>query len=300
MTLSSAEPQVLRTLLLRMFWDGESSPSVECPIGDFFGVGFAQYVSHTSLLIGETSGGFWSYFPMPFAKSARVEIENQGKIPCIKLFYRLEYRKLDKLEGDLGYFHAQWRRENPTTDGQPYTILEAVGRGQFVGCVLNMQGLRPKKLGFLEGNEMVWLDGESEPSWIGTGTEDYFLGGWYFDRGPFSAPYHALTIKDVERARISAYRLHVPDAMPFRRSIKVAIEHGRKNAFPADYSSVAYWYQTEPHSAAYSVPGAEKRLVDDYQEPVPIPGRIDEKGRRIKVPPAQSPQAQQGAPALPQ
>lgn len=281
MTLSSSEAQVLRTLVLRIYWDGETSPSVECPIGDFFGVGFGQYVPHSSLLIGMTSGGFWCNLPMPFAKSAKVEVANEGQKNLLKLFYHVEYRKLDKAESGVGYLHTQFRRENPCADGAPYTILEAEGRGQYIGCVLNMQGLK-NGLGFMEGNEMFWVDGEKEPSWVGTGTEDLFLGGWYFDRGPFSAPYTALTIMDRPNKRVSAYRFNAVDPVSFEKSIRMTIEHGRKNAWPADYSSVAYWYQTEPHSTKYAMPGVDKRLVTDFVETVPIPGRITDTGRRIK------------------
>src|SRR6185295_8010651 len=116
---------------------------------------------------------------------------------------------------------AQWRRENPTTRGKNYTILEAIGRGHFVGAALFMQAIRGRGLGFLEGDEMIYIDGESQPSIIGTGTEDYFSSGWYFDRGPYGAPYHGCPIKDEKLGRISAYRWHVEDAMPFAKSIKV-------------------------------------------------------------------------------
>ncbi|MCL6444512.1 MAG: DUF2961 domain-containing protein, partial [Alicyclobacillus sp.] len=118
----------------------------------------------------------------------------------------------------------------------------------------NMQGYPGTGLGFLEGDEFVWVDGKKQPSWNGTGTEDYFISGWYFNRGTFSAPYHALTIKDEARRRISVYRFQIPDAIPFRKSIRVAIEHGHANESRCDYSSVAYWYQTEPHAPRQPLP----------------------------------------------
>lgn len=260
-TIASPEPQFLRKLVFRMYWDGEKTPSVECPVGDFFGVGFGEYVPHSSLLMGMTSGGYYCYFPMPFAKGARIEVANEGTKRCDAFYYHIDYQSVDKLPSDVGYFHAQFRRENPTTPNKDYTILEATGRGHFIGTVLSMQGIGAPGLGFLEGNESVRVDGESKPSWVGTGTEDYFISGWYFNRGTFSAPYHALTIKDDPGGKISAYRLHVLDAIPFEKSIKVSIEHGHANTANSDYSSVAYWYQTEPHADNYKMPSVEKRLV---------------------------------------
>ncbi len=279
-TIASPEPQFLRKLVFRMYWDGEKTPSVECPVGDFFGTGFGEYVPHISALMGMTSGGYYSYFPMPFEKGARIEVTNEGARRCDAFYYHLDYQKLDKLPADTARFHAQWRRENPTTAGKNYTILEAKGRGHFVGCVLNMQDRPGSGLGFLEGDEMVWVDGEEKPSWNGTGTEDYFISGWYFNQGTFSAPYHGLTIKDEGRSRISAYRLHVVDAIPFEKAIRVQIEHGHANTVNADYSSVAYWYQMEPHAEGYVMPSAINRLAGvadagGKSRPAKIPGAVE-------------------------
>jgi len=263
LTLGSADPYILRRALLKIYWDEEENPSVEVPLGDFFGTGFANYVHFTSLLLGMTSGGFYSYFPMPFASSARVEVENQSPLKIESFYYALEYQTFKKLEENIGYFHAQWRREE-TKAGENYTILEAKGRGHYLGCNLSMQGRIPFYLWFLEGDEMIYVDEEDFPSIHGTGTEDYFNSGWYFRGGEFSAPFHGLTVKSLRKARISAYRFHLTDPFPFFSSIKVTLEHGGRNDAPgSDYSSVAYWYQSEPHYEFYKLPGPNERLPKD-------------------------------------
>jgi hypothetical protein len=124
--------------------------------------------------------------------------------------------------------------------------LEAEGTGHLVGVSMSMQSYR-SNLWFLEGDEMVYVDGEAFPSMYGTGTEDYFTSGWYFNRGEFYSPYHGLIIKDDSLSRIAAYRFQVGDAIPFKKSLKFTIEHGHDNSEMADYSSTAYWYQKEPH-----------------------------------------------------
>jgi hypothetical protein len=247
-TISAAGEYPLRNIILKMYWDDEPEPSVLTPIGDFFGVGFGEYQQFTSLLIGMTSGGYYSYIPMPFRKSARIQVTNLTGKPVGAFYYHIDYYQLrHQLDSDVAYLHAQWRRENPTTLKKDYTILEAKGKGHYVGTVLSMQDLKPNNLWFLEGDEHVFVDNETKPSWTGTGTEDYFISGWYFSKGPFSGLFHGLTIKDNAQSRICAYRFHVLDAIPFTKSIKVGIEHGAVNDEPADYSSLAYWYQQEPH-----------------------------------------------------
>jgi hypothetical protein len=265
-TIASPDLYILRNCVLRMYWDGEDAPSVESPVGDFFGVGFANYKHYTSIPLGMSSGGLYSYFPMPFSKGARIEIENQSSKKINALYYNIGYNKNAAPENDAetGRFHARWRHEK-TLPGSNYTILEAEGSGHYVGCNLSMQGRKPFSFWFLEGDEMIYVDGEQHPPAIhGTGTEDYFNSGWYFINGAFAGPYHGLTIKDPVRSRISAYRFHVNDPIPFKKRIRATIEHGGINDAPgSDYSSVAYWYQTEPHKPMGSFPPAEDRIPDD-------------------------------------
>ena len=245
-TIASRDRHFLRRIVLRMYWDGEDQPSVEVPVGDFFGTGF-QYKQYITPFVGMSSGGYYSYFQMPFQTSARVEVENQTGQEINSFYYQIDYQKLsDPLESDIGYFHANWRRDVRTTAKENYLVLDAAGEGHFVGLNMSMQSYHGG-LQFLEGDEMVYVDGENYPSIYGTGTEDYFTSGWYFNRGEFAAPYHGLILKDDSLGRIAAYRFHILDVIQFKQSLRFTIEHGHGNEEVADYSSTAYWYQKEPH-----------------------------------------------------
>lgn len=263
-----SEMTIHRQAILRMYWDDSPTPSVEAPIGDFFGVGFGEQKDYISLPLNETSGGYNCYWPMPFHKSARWTITNLSKKTIDAFYYNIDYTAYRKLPGKLLNFHATWRRENPTTKKKNYTILDATGEGHFCGTALFMQNRRGRGFGFLEGDENIFLDSEEKPSIIGTGTEDYFSSGWYFDRGLYSAPYHGVTILDPTVARVSAYRWHIEDAMHFSRSIRVTIEHGNENDTECDYSSVAYYYMKGAHPANSTIPADPVDLLP-YIPPPP-------------------------------
>ena len=258
--LMSADPLVLRYLLLRFSWDGEDDPSVYVPIGDFFGAGFAEYAHHYNVMHGMTSGGFYSYWPMPFKKKAILEVENHSEHSVTHLYYNIQYHKTEPNGEDL-YFHCKYNRENPTEIDRNYTILRAKGRGHYTGCMLNMQSYDKGSLLMLQGDEYIKVDAEEHPSVIGTGTEDYFQGGWFWNKGPFHAPYHGLTVMDEVNSKYSAYRLHIPDPIPFNESISVEIEHGHANMLQQDYNSVAYWYQTEPHDHEFGKIPSNRRYL---------------------------------------
>lgn len=239
----------LRSLILRMYWDDEDTPSVEAPFGDFFGNGFSRRTPWISSYLGVTCGGFYSYLSMPFRKKCRIELENTHDKPFI-IFFHILGQRYKRLPKDALYFHAQWRRENPTIRGKNYTILDAEGDGYFAGVVLFMQAYdKGDKWNFLEGDEHMYVDGEETASVRGTGGEDYFQGGWYFIDGVFNAPDHGLILKDGDRIQAACYRWHIKDRVNFTRSVRVEIEHGNRpnNEAKADFSSVAFWYQTEPH-----------------------------------------------------
>lgn len=267
-SLGSSPGQVVaahRQAILRMYWDGESEPSVEVPVGDFFGVGFGEQRDYISLPLAETTGGYNCYWPMPFHRAARWTLTNLGTATML-VWWNVDYTALPKLPREVPHFHAQWRRENPTTQGRSYTVLEAAGTGHYVGTALFMQNLGPGvppfgKLVFLEGDEQMFVDGEVSPSIAGTGTEDYFDGGFYFDHGPLAAPYAGAVIRDEATARVSAYRWHVEDAIPFAKSLRVTIEHGPANNVETDYSSVAYFYQREPHAPFPALPTEPAKLL---------------------------------------
>jgi hypothetical protein len=239
---------IQRQLIVRCYWDGETEPSVEVPVSDFFGVGFGEWHDYVSLPLNMTSGGYNSYWPMPFQRRARITVENRSAVVVDRLYYNLAVETFDRLPDSTLYFHAQFRRTR-TVRGEPVTLLSATGRGHYVGTLLSMAPPRGRSLWYLEGNERVFVDGERAPSVLGTGTEDYFSSGWYFDTGPYSAPYHGATIKDTLTGRISTYRWHIEDPIPFTRRLEFTIEHGGTNDAPGvDYSSVAFWYQTHPHA----------------------------------------------------
>ena len=269
---------ILRNTVWRMFWDGESQPSVECPVGDLFGAAFGRPVRLISDKLVINGGGYLCRFEMPFTSRARIEVENQGSKALKMFFYQIGYYENSERSQPLQTFHAQWKRECPTTLGQPYKILDAKGRGRFVGLKLDMQNLEwwlkpPIKdialpqgfgLGMLEGWETMFVDGEEKPSIKGTGTEDYFSGGWYFKGGPFCTPVHGATVRSYLTSRCSAYRWHVDDPVIFKRSISVNMDHGLENVLKGDYCSVAYWYQEEPHAPFDELPSAPRR------KPVPV------------------------------
>ena len=280
------EPDFLRRLLLKMYWDGEEEPSVLVPMGDFFGVGHARttnFVAAPLQMSPEGGKSFNCFFHMPFASGARIEVASELEHERVFFYYYVDYEEFDALEEGLGRFHAQWRRENPTDGAEEgdqsneefqfggenatgegnYTILEAEGRGHYVGCVLNVHNLRETQRWnwYGEGDDMIFIDGEEwPPSLHGTGTEDYFNTAWS-PQQKYSAPYHGITLGGGENwsGQISLYRFHVEDPVTFERSIRVTIEHGHANKRSDDYSSVAYWYQSEPHRS-FSIPPVEQRV----------------------------------------
>jgi hypothetical protein len=262
-TVASPDPHYLRRISLRMYWEGEDNPSVDVPLGDFFGNGFAK-THYTALPMGVSSGGFYSYLPMPFRRRARILAMN-GTGQVVDAFYFNANVELGAdLLRPLATFHAAWNRDARTTSLRPHTILEAEGSGHLVGVSLNAEGYEAG-YGFLEGDEIFTVDGEFRGQ--GTGTEDYFNGGWYFQEGPFTAPYHGVVLMDPERGRIAAYRWHLPDPVRFEDSIRVELEHGHGNESVADYATVAYWYQTEPHRPTSPLPPAEERRILEVKVP---------------------------------
>jgi hypothetical protein len=281
-----AEADYLRRLVLRITWDDQEHPSVLVPLGDFFGVGHGRTVNFTSapLQMSPQDGkGFNSWFHMPFARRARVELVSEMAHVPVYFYYYVDYEVFDEHEDTLAYFHAQWRRQNPT-DGQPqggetnreyliegtnltgdgnYTVLEASGRGHYVGCVLNVRNLREVSdwNWYGEGDDMIFIDGESfPPSLHGTGTEDYFNTAWCPSQ-EYHAPYHGITLPGGPNwsGEISLYRFHVEDPITFTTSLRVSIEHGHANKRSDDLSSVAYWYQTLPHRP-FTLPPVDERL----------------------------------------
>ncbi len=286
------EPNALRKVVLRAFWDGEKTPSVEAPIGDFFGMGHAMsrnFVSAPLQMSPQDGKGFNCWFPMPFAAGARLEVLNECDSTLL-FYYYVDYESYDALDPDLLRFHAQWRRECPT-DGTPdagvdnkewcfggtnatgegnYVLLDARGRGHYVGCNVNIHNLRASARWDWpgEGDDMIFIDGERwPPSLHGTGTEDYVNMSWCPTQ-EYSAPFHGLILggRDNWKGKITYYRYHVQDPVMFRKSIRVSIEHGHANHRSDDWSSTAYWYQDEPHAPFPALVPAARRLPVDENE----------------------------------
>jgi hypothetical protein len=305
-TVASQDQYSLRKVLIRIFWDEETTPSVESPMGDFFGVGHGAASHYVSLPLNmittqgvvESKTAMNSFFEMPFRKNARVEIVNECEHEII-LYYYVDYVE-KHVDEDAFYFHASWRREMPTKglidlvdlktrhdqqdnawwaedqvnkvknlDGaHNYVLLDAEGEGHYVGCVLSIDHINPIP-GFSwpgEGDDMFFIDGQDWPPTLhGTGTEDYFCTAWGYPSGKYDGPYHGVSLaaplvgyggawRDKNTipfndysGKWSKYRFHIVDPIIFRKSLLFSIEHGHANCQSNDYSSVAYWYQREPH-----------------------------------------------------
>ncbi len=263
-----------RFSILRFYWDGEKSPSIEAPVGDFFASGLGRYGQVSSLAVAVNPGSaFNCYWVMPFRKSARITLENLDEKEMV-LYYQVTYA-LGEVPPDAGYFHAQFRRSNPHASKQDYAILEGVrGQGHYVGTHL-VWGVHNNGW-WGEGEIKFFLDGDTEfPTICGTGTEDYFGGSYNFENQKtkqyqeFTTPYSGLSLVlrpdglYQSQQRFSLYRWHIADPIRFDRDLKVTIQTlgwrsgGRYLPLQDDIASVAYWYQQEPHAAFPALPGKD-------------------------------------------
>ncbi len=292
-TIASDDPAHLKALVLRMYWDGEASPSVETPVGDFFGLGLGDYHLYQSLPLSVGSDkALNSFFPMPFQKHARITVTNEGTQKTDAFYFNIDYRKYNKsLPSELLYFHAQYRQAAPAkgwtnqwhSNGDAivndkknlngegnYVWMEATGRGHFAGVTMSV--LQNQDGWWGEGDDMFFVDGEIMPSINGTGSEDYFLGAWDFGGHPFSYGLYGAPVvgQEVAGGRWLLYRFHLDSPITFTKSLRATIEHGHANVRSDNYFSVAYWYQTEPHAAFPPLPPLEERIPRIY--PVGGPG----------------------------
>jgi hypothetical protein len=284
-TMATPEAYHLKKVVLRMYWDGETAPSVEAPIGDFFGLGLGTYtVFHSAPLTVAPDKALNCYFPMPFARRGRVTVTNEGSREITDFYWNIDWVKLPGLPAGTAYFHAQYRQAAPhegwykgnfygndfsearrdprwrnTSGAGNYVFLVAKGDGQFVGVTLSV--FQNQWGGWNEGDEMIWLDGEAEPRIHGTGGEDYFNGAWGFS-SLYAFPLVGLTEFHgwEPGARFSHYRFHLEAPVRFHRSIKATIEDGHANLRSDNLYSVAYWYQMEPHAPLPPLPPAELRI----------------------------------------
>lgn len=275
----------LKKVVVRMYWDHETHPSVEVPIGDFFGLGLGTYtVFQSALITVNPDQALNSYFPMPFSKHGRITVTNEGNKDISDYYWNIDWVRVASLPAGMGYFHAQYRQcapcrgwyhgnfygnnfeearkdprwANKSGEGN-YVFVDAEGEGHFVGVTLSI--FQNQWGGWNEGDEMIWVDGEQEPRIHGTGGEDYFNGAWGFTK-LYPTPLVGLTEFHgwEPGARFSLYRWHLEAPIRFRKSIKVTIEDGHANLRSDNFYSVAYWYQTEPHKKLDPLPPVESRI----------------------------------------
>lgn len=281
---TDAGPYVLRDLVLRMYWDDETVPSVESPLGDFFCNGFARGYAVNSLpIVVNPTRGFNCYFPMPFRKKAKITIENQHDADVPGFFYQVDYCLCDELPKEAAYFHSQWKRQRITNRAEDYVIVDNVkGKGHYIGTFMALTTLERYWWG--EGEIKFYIDGDDKyPTICGTGTEDYFGGAWSFasqNNGrttentyctPFLGyPYYSAHDEMVHNfyhnddcpPMRGFYRWHIMDPVYFEENLKVTIQQigvwdGGLFERQDDVATVAYWYQTEPHNSFESL--MEKR-----------------------------------------
>ena len=272
---SPTGPDVLRNLILECYWDGEDTPSVACPVGDFFCCGHAQSCRVNSIpVMVNPNRGFNCYWAMPFER-ARIVLRNDHNEDVPAFFYQIDYTAYDELPQDMMRFHAQWRRERLTESGRDYVILDGVrGHGAYVGTYLALTALESRWWG--EGEVKMYIDGDDEyPTWCSTGTEDYFGGAWSFAAfdeaghmreqtytGPYMGfPFYSQRLVGRESdywdvatpVMRGLYRWHIPDPIYFEHDLRVELQQigvDESGLFERsdDVASVAYWYQGEPHA----------------------------------------------------
>ncbi len=292
-TIDSPERHHLKTLVLRMYWDGDKLPAVETPIGDFFGLGLGEYFTYQSgpISVGSQKA-LNAYFPMPFRKSARITVTNEGTLPTAALYYNIDWQKYGHpLPPEMLYFFAEYRQAQPNKgwtedwkqNGDPnvygkknldgkdnYVIAEAEGPGHYVGVTLSV--LQNQGDWWGEGDEMIYVDDNTKPAITGTGSEDYFLGAWCYGNcgiNPFGSVHPTFAFQqygnpvnggDDRGAKWMVYRFHTDSPVPFTKSFKISIEHGHANHRSDNFYSVAYWYQRETHTSRPPLPAVSDRI----------------------------------------
>ena len=306
MAVMTLDELCLRRNLIRMYWDGEETPSVECPVGDFFCLGHGRPYTQsnacfTTSVNDDTYPGegvaLNCWIPMPFRREAKIDFVNEQAEDVLLYFY-VDWREYDSMPDDIYTFHASWRRENPVvtppeadtehnlTDRYNFLMLYAEGAGNYLGVNMSVDNITGEWWG--EGDDMIFIDrpegdrncgGAWPPDLHGTGSEDYFTHAWGMQST--TAPYAGegwCEDKFFLRAhncngKVAVYRFHVADPIPFREKIRVSIEHGHANDRQDDIAVTAYWYQSEPHSPK----SYEPMLPPDERLPRPP----SKKGRKI-------------------
>lgn len=281
LTVAANEYGWPRLLRLRVYYDHSPTPSVDVPVGDFFGSGHGYERPLNSLMVVNGSSGRSrnSYWSMPFRRHCRITITNEGRRRVANLYYHVDWQKRKQLPPGTAYFHAWYRQEIPTQAGKPYTVLDVRGRGHYVGTVLNVIQNQPGWFG--EGDDLFYVDGEKTAGIQGTGTEDYFNDAWSLRVS--EGPYWGVPVAEGTGvgSRMSAYRWHLRDPIPFTRSLRFDFEHAGwtynqegsvRSAFeerPDLFSTVAFWYHDgiakglpEPPYGAARLPHGNARQIE--------------------------------------
>lgn len=256
------EPDNLRSLVLRGYWEGQEHPSIECPLGDFMGFAHGKAMAYQSAVhsVGESAGmNFW--LPMPFARQARFTIANEGK-RTPPFFYQIDYTLKDAHPNDVGRLHVLFRRENPTTLKQDFELLpKRKGQGRFIGSIMGIRALEGNWWG--EGEIKVYLDGDAEfPTICGTGSEDYVGLSWGMQQTPFL--YNGCSLD--QKGFVSMYRWHLPDPIYWFKEVRVTIQQiGWKDGLyerQDDWSAATFWYEPTPSAPLPPMPPADARTAD--------------------------------------
>lgn len=280
-TISARSSQHLKEIVLRMYWDGNAKPSVEVPVGDFFGLNLGQYFVYQSAFLNCSSvKALNCYFAMPFAKSARITVTNESDQPVGSFYSNIDYKLVPSLPPDMLYFHAQYRQATPNVaekfpaGGKEINLLgeknyvfgETRGRGHLMGVTLGVIQNAENWMG--EGDEMIFVDDEHKPLITGTGSEDYFCGAWDFGGRdgavPFAHLYNGAPLMAAPEhggGRYCLYRWHADNPVTFTRYLRHTIEHGHANDRGDNFYSVCYWYQDRPYTDFPALPPAAARIA---------------------------------------
>jgi hypothetical protein len=288
LTVADNEYAWPRLVRLRVYYDGHKTPSVDAPLGDFFAVGHGSERNVDSNMIRDSSMGRArnSYWLMPYRKSCRITVTNEGNRMVAMFYYHVDYRNYDSLPEDVGYFHAYYRQERPARKGQNYAFLNIKGTGQYVGTVMSV--VQTQVSWFGEGDDLFYVDGAKKPQILGTGSEDYFNDAWGLRDS--SGPWTGTPIAEGEKvgSRLTGYRWHIPDPVPFKESLWAGIEHSGWTANPdgsvrsgfeerPDYfSSVAFWYQKGVNEGLPEPPYGYERLPFGNATQLAIENAINE------------------------
>ncbi len=274
-TISAPSANHLKEIVIRMYWDGASQPSVEVPVGDFFGLNLGQYFTYQSAFLNCSSvKALNCYFSMPFRKSARITATNEGSREVGSFYSNIDYQLVDSLPADALYFHAQYRQTAPHSAEKQtvnlsgehnHVFCETRGAGHLMGITLGVLQNSDNWMG--EGDDMIFIDDLTKPAINGTGLEDYICGAWDFggreNATAFAHLYNgAPYIASPERAggRYCVYRWHADNPVTFRKALKHTIEHGHADDRADSYYSVCYWYQSEPAAGFPALPSAAMRI----------------------------------------